>query len=339
MLTQARQNPRRILIADDDAISCHVLVANLTRWNHEVIVTRNGYAAWEALHVDDAPRLAILDRTMPDIDGLEICRQLRAERTDAPVYVILLTSMNRREDVIAGLEAGAHDYLTKPLDPHELRVRLQAATRIADLQDSLRQRVHELEEAIAERRIAELALRNLSLTDQLTGLYNYRGFINLAEHHAKLTHRSKGKSLLIYADMDDLKQINDTLGHRAGSEAIAGVSDILRRSFRDCDIIARLGGDEFAILVPRIKGNEPNMLLERLRTNVNAYNKQGKHQFPISLSIGSVEIDNQRGLSIDDQIALADAAMYQEKREKKRESGNENNGAKLSESGSLCRCR
>lgn len=307
----------RILIAEDDPISCRILTANLTKWGHEVVVTRNGRDAWQALHAQGAPSLAILDRVMPDVDGIEICRQLREEKTDSPIHVILLTSLNRREDLLEGLEAGADDYLTKPLDAHELRARLQSAGRILELQESLRQRVRELEEAIAERKIAEEALRNLSLTDQLTGLYNYRGFINLAEHHAKTARRSKHPSLLIYADMDGLKEINDTLGHRAGSTAIAAVGQILRNTFRDCDIIGRLGGDEFAILVTNLQEMETAKLVERLQRNLSEYNEMSGHKFKIELSIGAVEIDHEKAWSIEDQMARADEVMYREKRKKK----------------------
>lgn len=302
----------RILIAEDDPISCRILTNNLTKWGHEVVVTHNGREAWQALHKHDAPSLAILDRVMPDVDGIEICRQLR--QTDSPVHVILLTSLNRREDLLEGLEAGADDYLTKPLDAHELRARLQAARRIVELQESLRQRVRELEEAIAERKIAEEALRNLSLTDQLTGLYNYRGFINLAEHHAKTARRAKHPSLLIYADMDGLKEINDTLGHRAGSTAIAAIGQILRTTFRDCDIIGRLGGDEFAVLVTNMQEPESAKVLARLRRNLHAYNQMSGHKFTLALSIGAVEIDHEQAWSIEDQMARADEVMYREKR-------------------------
>ena len=307
----------KILIAEDDPVSCRILAANLKKWGHDVVVTRNGRDAWSALHAQDAPALAILDRVMPDVDGIEICRQLRNEKTDTPVHVILLTSLNRREDLLAGLEAGADDYLTKPLDTHELRARLQSAGRILELQESLRQRVRELEAAIAERKLAEEALRNLSLTDQLTGLSNYRGFLNLAEHHAKTSRREHTRSLLIYADMDGLKEINDTLGHRAGSTAISAVAEILRRTFRDCDIIARLGGDEFAVLVPNIQQAASATLLDRLEQNLRNYNAEGHHEFTVALSIGAVEIDHEEGLNIEDHMARADAVMYREKRKKK----------------------
>ncbi|HEY0726401.1 MAG TPA: diguanylate cyclase [Pyrinomonadaceae bacterium] len=307
----------KILIAEDDPVSCRILTTSLKAWGHEIVVTRNGSDALEALRQDGAPMLAILDWMMPGLTGVEICRRLRTERNEAPIYIILLTALNCKENLLEGLEAGADDYLTKPFDRHELRVRVQAGARIIALQENLRQRVRELEDAIVERQQAEEALRSLSLTDHMTGLYNHRGFYNLAEHHARVSRRSRMKSLLIYADMDGLKQINDTMGHHTGSQAITAVADVLRATFRDCDIIARLGGDEFAILAPNIPLNESRKLIERLRNNLTAYNESGQHQFHLSLSIGAVEIDHTYEFGIEDQMAKADAEMYRDKNERR----------------------
>src|ERR1700752_68346 len=307
----------KILIAEDDPVSCRVLTANLKGWGHEIVVTNNGIDALEALQQDDAPLLAILDWMMPDLTGVEICRQLRAENDKAPIYIILLTALNSKESLLEGLEAGADDYITKPFDRHELRMRVQAGARIVSLQNNLRQRVLELEEAIVERQMAEETLRSMSLTDHMTGLHNHRGFYNLAEHHAKMTRRSRTKSLLIYADMDGLKQINDTMGHQAGSQAITAVGEVLRNTFRECDIVARLGGDEFAVLAPDVATPESRKLIERLRNNLKAYNDAGYLPFELSLSIGAVEIDHTYEFGIEDQMAKADAEMYRDKRHRK----------------------
>jgi diguanylate cyclase (GGDEF)-like protein len=306
----------KILIAEDDPVSCRILAANLKSWGHEVVITQNGNEALAALQQKDAPLLAILDWMMPGLHGPEVCRRLRSANGGSPIYIILLTSLSRKEDLIGGLEAGADDYLTKPFDRNELRMRVQAGARVVALQNSLRQRVCELEEAIVERKLAEEALRNLSLTDEMTGLYNHRGFFNIAEHQAKMTRRSKQKSLLIYADMDGLKGINDTYGHKAGSRAIVAVADVLRCTFRDCDIIARLGGDEFAILAPNVPVHESGKLIKRLRSNLQAYNDEDHHEFQLSLSIGAVEIDHKFDLGIEEEMVKADVAMYKDKREK-----------------------
>lgn len=165
----------RILIAEDDPVSSRVLATTLTKWGHEVVTTDNGLEAWAALQKDDAPRLAILDWMMPGIEGPEVCRRVRRNFKTAPAYVMLLTALHSKEQMVEGLEAGADDYLTQPFDRNELRVRLQAGARIIELQGRLAQRVRELEAAIAECKQAEKALRNLTLTDDLTGLYNHRG--------------------------------------------------------------------------------------------------------------------------------------------------------------------
>ncbi len=306
----------RILVAEDDAISRRILDTSLRQWGHDVVVVENGDEAWHILQAGGAPSLAILDWMMPGMDGIEICRRVRKEIPDTSIYIILLTAISRKEGLVEGLEAGADDYVTKPFDRHELRVRLQAAARIIELQESLRQRVCELEAAIVERQQAEEALRQVSLTDYLTGLYNHRGFFNLAEHHAKMARRTKEQSLLIYGDMDGLKEINDTLGHNKGSEAIAAVAEILRRTFRDGDIVARLGGDEFAVLAPNVRLKHSTKIVERLQRNLDEYN-QRNNEFHLSLSLGMVEVDHDSQLDIEEQIAQADRAMYRDKRGKK----------------------
>jgi diguanylate cyclase (GGDEF)-like protein len=304
----------KILIAEDDPVSSRILTTNLKAWGHESVVTRNGDDALAVLQQEDAPLLAILDWMMPGLTGVEICRRLRTENNDAPIYIILLTALNCKENLLEGLEAGADDYLTKPFDRHELRMRVQAGARIVSLQENLRQRVRELEEA-------HETLRSLSLTDHMTGLYNHRGFYNLAEHHLKISRRSHTKSLLIYADMDGLKKINDTMGHQSGSQAITAVADVLRNTFRDCDIVARLGGDEFAILAPNVPMDDSRKIIERLRNNLTLYNEAGHHSFQLSLSIGAVEIDHTYEFGIEDQMAKADAEMYRDKRDRRAQVG------------------
>jgi len=256
---------------------------------------------------------------MPGMDGLEVCRKVRQELMNVPFYLILLTAMSRKEHIVEGLEAGADDYLTKPFDSHELRVRLQAGARIVDLQGNLATRVVELEKAIVERKRAEEALRNLTMTDELTGLYNHRGFLTLAEHHAKTARRSGQGSLLVYADMDGLKQINDTFGHTEGSAAIAKIAQILRQTFRDSDIVARLGGDEFAVLAPDVCLDTILKLTNRLRENLRIYNEQGSQLYQLSLSVGAVSVDYRNNVTIEQLISRADEAMYHDKRRKKKD--------------------
>lgn len=307
----------KILIAEDDPISNRLLYLTLVKWGHEVVSTTNGKEAWQILQQQDAPLLAILDWMMPEIDGLEICRRVRQEISDVPVYLILLTAKASKENLIEGLDAGADDYLTKPFDRNELRVRLKTGARIVELQKNLHDRVKDLEEAIVERERAEEALRNLSLTDQMTGLYNYRGFFTLAEHQARIARRTGQSSLLVYADMDGLKQINDTFGHAEGSVAISRVADVLRKTFREYDIVARLGGDEFVVLAPNVSDWEMEGILERLNENLRSYNEEANHPWALGLSIGALRIDPREEATIEEQIERADKAMYENKRKKR----------------------
>ena len=140
----------RILIAEDDPVSRRVLEATLQKWSYDLTVTCDGDEAWTALNTDDAARLVILDWMMPGLDGPEICRRLREREDGGLFYVLLLTAKNQPEDIVAGLEAGADDYVTKPFNREELRARVQTGQRIIRLQEKLADRVVELEQALRQ---------------------------------------------------------------------------------------------------------------------------------------------------------------------------------------------
>jgi DNA-binding response OmpR family regulator len=139
----------KVLIAEDDPVSRRLLQAALVKWGYEVTTTNNGKEAWQALQTADAPSLLILDWLMPEVDGVEICREARKMPALKSSYIILLTSRGSKEDIVKGLEAGADDYVTKPFDHGELRARVQVGSRVVELQSALADRVEELEEAIA----------------------------------------------------------------------------------------------------------------------------------------------------------------------------------------------
>ena len=138
----------KILIAEDDSISRRLLQAALVKWGHEVVITTNGEDAWTAVQQPAAPALLILDWLMPGLDGLEVCRRLRAHDTLRSNYVILLTARTGKDDLVLGLEAGADDYVAKPFDQAELRARVRVGERVLQLQNALADRVRELEDAI-----------------------------------------------------------------------------------------------------------------------------------------------------------------------------------------------
>jgi len=139
----------KILIAEDDPVSCYMLEATLAKWGYTVVVTRDGAAAFKALQQDDAPQIAILDWMMPNLDGLQVCERLRQNPLKQGIYIILLTARSEKQDIIRGLEVGADDYIVKPFDRDELRARIRVGCRIAELQEALAVRVSELEAALA----------------------------------------------------------------------------------------------------------------------------------------------------------------------------------------------
>jgi len=139
----------RILIAEDDFTSRNILAGMLRKFGHEVVETQNGLAAFQTLLAEDAPRIAVLDWMMPDLDGVELCRRLRGVHLARPLYLILLTKRDEKKDIVEGLRAGADDYLTKPFDPDELRARIDVGVRMTALQGQLADKVCELSDALA----------------------------------------------------------------------------------------------------------------------------------------------------------------------------------------------
>jgi sigma-B regulation protein RsbU (phosphoserine phosphatase) len=139
----------KLLVAEDEPVSRHVLQSILVKWGYEVVVACDGVEAWQILQREDAPSLAILDWMMPGMDGIEVCQKVRGSTHLKPIYIILLTAKDRTEDLVLGLQAGADDYIAKPFDVRELRARLQVGLRVVELQRALADRVKELEVALS----------------------------------------------------------------------------------------------------------------------------------------------------------------------------------------------
>lgn len=169
---------------------------------------------------------------------------------------------------------------------------------------------------ITERKRNEEMIRALSITDQLTNLYNRRGFTTLVEQQLRVAERTKNDMLLLYADLDDLKKINDTLGHRSGDEAIVEASNVLKEVFRKMDIIARIGGDEFAVLAPEASLEHSEVIRHRLRNQIDIHNSREDRDYNLSLSIGMAYYDPSTPSSLDELISRADSLMYEQKRHK-----------------------
>ncbi|MEI6154025.1 MAG: GGDEF domain-containing protein, partial [Deltaproteobacteria bacterium] len=169
---------------------------------------------------------------------------------------------------------------------------------------------------ITEQKRLEELLHTMSLTDELTGLYNRRGFITLSEQQLKIAERTKKDILLFFADLDKMKQINDTLGHQEGDKALIDISTILKEVFRESDIIGRIGGDEFAILAIDTTGETQDVLTMRLYNTLDTYNRPKGRSYQLSLSIGIAHYNPETPSTLDELMAQADILMYEEKRNK-----------------------
>ncbi len=169
---------------------------------------------------------------------------------------------------------------------------------------------------ITDRKQMEEQIRAISITDQLTGLLNRRGFLTLAEQHLKLSSRTKMGMLLFFADLDGMKWINDTLGHEAGDRALTEVAVVLKETFRASDIIARTGGDEFAILTIDTTGISPEIIMTRLQDQVDKHNNERGRRYKISISMGTAYYDPHNPCSLDELMSRADKLMYDQKRSK-----------------------
>jgi diguanylate cyclase (GGDEF)-like protein/PAS domain S-box-containing protein len=169
---------------------------------------------------------------------------------------------------------------------------------------------------ITGRRRLEEALRDLSLTDDLTGVYNRRGFMTLAERHLLLARRRKRPLLLVFADVDALKHINDTYGHAAGDRLLIDAADVLRRTYRSADIIARFGGDEFTAFPLEADEGSADVLVERLQRQVEQHNASSDRPYELALTVGVGRFDPERCQTIQQLLSEADEEMYRRKRER-----------------------
>ncbi len=288
----------KILIADDDVTSRLVLTGVLRKHGHEVVVTVDGAEAWEAMRGPDAPALAILDWVMPGLAGVEVCRLVRGLQSDQPPYLIILTSRGEKADVVAGLEAGADDYLAKPFDPGELRARVDVGRRMIELQARLAE--------------AHDALAREATHDPLTGALNRRAFAEVLSRALSEERRHHHGLALGICDVDEFKKINDVQGHQVGDEVLCGLVRLVTGTLRGHDVLSRHGGDEFVVLATHVGYADAGVLFERMRAAVA--------DSPMPTRAGDLSITISFGVSLwregesgDELLAAADAALYRAK--------------------------
>lgn len=289
----------RVLVAEDEPVSRLQLQGLLRKWGYNVVAAADGPEALRWLEkAPDSPRLVVLDRMMPGVDGLEVCRRIRRAGPEPYVYIILLTGEDRKEDVLEGFAAGADDYITKPFDVQELKARVQTGARIVELQEQL----------IAAREQVRLQ----GLRDSLTHVLNRVAFFEIFEREVARARRNRTSLTLVMGDIDHFKQINDKFGHLSGDAVLRETARRLRVTQRASDAVGRYGGEEFVILAPDCAVAGAVLLAERFREAISAE--------PMVITGGSLTVTMSFGVATTsdmDQsgqlLRSADEALYRAK--------------------------
>ncbi|HVB36141.1 MAG TPA: diguanylate cyclase [Candidatus Acidoferrales bacterium] len=291
----------KVLIAEDDPVSRRLLEAFLRKWGYAVVAVAKGDDAWALLDAEDPPRLAILDWMMPGIEGIEICRRIR-EKSERPyTFIILLTARGQKQSLLAGLKAGADDYLSKPFDAEELRARLQVGERILKVQDEL----------IATRD----ALHFQATHDVLTGVASRGAAFEFLVRELARAHREDKLVGIVLADIDHFKVINDKYGHMAGDVVLQEIARRMTKCTRPYDCVGRYGGEEFLMIFPTSTDEGIVRLAERMRKAIEATPvRTPEGEIGITASFGVLVTHSSGQNDVNELVRIVDVALYRAKR-------------------------
>ncbi len=294
------RHPMKVLAAEDNPVFQSMLRTMLTKWGYDAVITRDGVQAWEQLCSDEAPRMAILDWMMPGMDGVELCRRVRAAAREPYIYILLLTARTDASDLVEGMDAGADDYLTKPFNAHELRVRLRAGRRILDLQEELV--------------VAREALRMQATHDSLTSVLTRGCVLETLQAELSRSSRERQPVAVLLVDLDHFKQVNDTRGHIAGDAVLREATQRVQGTIRRYDSLGRYGGEEFLVVLPGCSGVAARQQAERIREAMarTAF-VIGGEAIPVTCSIGIAWRDVPSVHDADQLIRESDLALYRAK--------------------------
>jgi two-component system cell cycle response regulator len=287
----------RILIADDELMSQKLLQKTLERAGYEVTAVENGRLAAEQLCPANGPRLALLDWVMPELDGPGVCREVRKRKEQLYVYMVLLTSKESKEDVVAGLESGADDYLTKPFDPEELKARLRTGLRILSLEDRLVE--------------AREQMRFQATHDGLTGLWNRGMIMDLLGRELARSMREHFSTVILMCDLDHFKSVNDTYGHLVGDDVLRETAKRLLASVRSYDFVGRYGGEEFLVVLNNCNPAYALARAEEIRKAIALKPMPSSSgPVPITMSLGLLLNQEWGRRPAEELLHEADAALY-----------------------------
>ena len=289
------------LVVDDSAVYRKLIGDHLRSWGFGVTLAESGSEAWRILEEPDAPKLVLLDWVLPDLDGIELCQRIRqAGSSSSYTYIILLTSKEGRQNMLQAMQAGADDYLVKPFDELELKARLLVGKRILDLQ----------EELVSARE----SMRHAATHDSLTGLTNRGEILAMLERELERARRERKPVAVILCDVDHFKDVNDTLGHLFGDEALREIGRRLRTQLRVYDGVGRYGGEEFLMVLPSC--DLPNALLRAdglreiiAKTPVVCSGEERLITMSMGVAVSACEGKNE----VEMLLNQADAGLYKAK--------------------------
>jgi len=289
-----------IAIVDDDAAIRRLVRLFLKREGYDVLEYTTGEEARTALMTEPWD-LVILDRKLPDMDGVELARDLRSRSDFRTRYIIMLTGEAEQEDKVKGLELGADDYITKPFQYPELLARIRAGKRIVDLQKELLETNKRLE--------------LLSITDGLTKLHNHRYFQDELARAFEESQRYQRPLSLAMIDIDFFKKFNDTHGHAVGDDVLKRAAELYRSSVRSTDLVARYGGEEFAVMMPETSLDDGITFAEKIRHMIESTPLETQAgPLNVTVSLGVASVPHSRIRSAKELIVAADKALYRAKR-------------------------
>lgn len=291
----------KVLVADDSRIYRRLVEDTLSEKQYTLLFAKSGREAID-LFSEHQPSVVITDWMMPDLSGIELCEHIRNHPNQASyTYLIILTGITEKDKLVKGLAAGADDYLTKPFHSDELLARVGVGHRIVELHRQLEAK--------------NLLLEELALTDSLTGLPNRRAIEDWATRQLSGAARYGFSFLVIMADLDHFKAVNDTHGHDAGNAVLKRFSEILRTNSRRSDICGRIGGEEFLFILTHTTPENARVVIERIRAELEAteFDFNGS-SLTVTASFGVAGFEGTLAPDFNRLVSQADAALYAAKR-------------------------